>query len=252
MPDRPTFTLSGLNLPRQEDPLGLWELAAPASTSFVSASTAAQVPTWRVVLPPEPETERAALSDQHQALTDVNRALIRTQKELSEFGAGGQPSFAVDEPLAAPKAALWKEVAVLRAPQSYGLFDGQGSAERQTLHRRWTDFIAQLRQLLTTYAQIETACGAEEIGCTRVGWSGDFSTTWLAGATAQTQQQHLSTVKLALASRLALLRLVMVVASGAASLAATASVPGGQLLLIPATWRFVREALQELGSLQRA
>ena len=37
-----------------------------------------------------------------------------------------------------------------------------------------------------------------------------------------------------------------VVAGGAAGLAAKAAVPGGELLLLPASWRFVKEVLQEL------
>jgi hypothetical protein len=56
----------------------------------------------------------------------------------------------------------------------------------------------------------------------------------------------MQSVHLALRSRLALVRIVSVVATGAAGLAVKAAVPGGQLLLLPAVWKFVRDVLAEL------
>ena len=62
----------------------------------------------------------------------------------------------------------------------------------------------------------------------------------------EAMRTHLQSVHLALSSRIALIRIVSVVATGAAGLAIKAAVPGGQLLLLPAVWRFVRDALEEL------
>jgi hypothetical protein len=44
----------------------------------------------------------------------------------------------------------------------------------------------------------------------------------------------------------ALIRLVSVIATGAAGLAIKAAIPGGQVLLLPAAWRFVRDVLKQL------
>ncbi|HEY88291.1 MAG TPA: hypothetical protein G4N98_00970 [Thermoflexia bacterium] len=240
------FTLSGVTLPQQTDPLGLWAVAPPAAHSFAARDCVSQEPTWRVVLPPDPDAALAALAAQAERLACERRALARAQITLAELGAAGQPSFAVGAPLAAPQTALWEQVEELRAPQSYGLLDWRKNEERQTLSRRWSDFLEQLRRLVTNYARIETASGAQEIGLTRVSWTGDFTTTWLAGEAVCTRQQHIQAVQLALESRLTLLHLVAVVAGGAAGLAAKAAVPGGELLLLPAIWRFVKEVLQEL------
>ncbi len=240
------FTLSGVTLPQQADPLGLWAIAPLAAHSFAAGDGVPQEPTWRVVLPPDPDAAMTALAAQAERLACECRALARAQTTLAELGAAGQPSFAVGAPLAAPQAALWEQVEELRAPQAYGLLDWRKDEERQTLSRRWSDFLEQLRRLVTNYARIETASSAQEIGLTRVSWTGDFTTTWLAGATISTRRQHVSAVQLALESRLTLLRLVAVVAGGAAGLAAKAAVPGGELLLLPAIWRFVKEVLQEL------
>ena len=59
-------------------------------------------------------------------------------------------------------------------------------------------------------------------------------------------QLHLQAVHLALGSRIALLRLLIVVGTGAAKLALRLVVPGAQLLVLPAVWKFVRDVLREL------
>jgi hypothetical protein len=61
---------------------------------------------------------------------------------------------------------------------------------------------------------------------------------------------HLDAVKLAIASRLSLVQLVIVVATGALELALKASVPGGQVLLLPAVYRYVKDVLAELEGLR--
>jgi hypothetical protein len=57
---------------------------------------------------------------------------------------------------------------------------------------------------------------------------------------------HRQSVHLALGARIALIRIVSVVATGAAGLAVKAAIPGGQVLLLPAIWKFVRDVLAEL------
>jgi hypothetical protein len=57
---------------------------------------------------------------------------------------------------------------------------------------------------------------------------------------------HHEAVQLALGSRLALVRLLIVVGTGAATLALRLTVPGAQLLVLPAVWKFVRDVMQEL------
>ena len=65
-------------------------------------------------------------------------------------------------------------------------------------------------------------------------------------ATAPLMALHHKAVQLALGSRIALVRLLIVVSTGAAKLALRLTVPGAQLLVLPAAWRFVRDVLKEL------
>jgi hypothetical protein len=49
---------------------------------------------------------------------------------------------------------------------------------------------------------------------------------------------------------LALIRMVTIVATGAAGLALTLSIPGGQLMALPAVWKFVRDVLKEMSNIK--
>jgi hypothetical protein len=57
---------------------------------------------------------------------------------------------------------------------------------------------------------------------------------------------HHQSVHLALGSRLALIRLLTIVGAGATKLALRLTIPGAQLLVLPAAWKFVRDVLEEL------
>jgi hypothetical protein len=65
-------------------------------------------------------------------------------------------------------------------------------------------------------------------------------------------QLHHRAVHLALASRVALMRMVTVVGTGAAGLALRLTVPGAQLLVLPAAWRFVQDVLREWRNYQQS
>ena len=62
---------------------------------------------------------------------------------------------------------------------------------------------------------------------------------------ALTMQLHGQSVHLALASRQSLIRMVTVIAGGAAGLALKLSVPGGQWMALPAVFKFIRDVLRE-------
>jgi hypothetical protein len=239
------FELSGISLPEGEDPLGVWDVAEPA-VSFAVSAAAPEPPTWRVALPDDPEAGEVLLARREQRLTWSRRDLARAAQEVTALRQEGAVAFAApDDPLQAEKAALWETVAALQQPVS---FDAQlrTDAEQRALTEQWERFVARIRDLVSHYARIQTTVGGVDVGLTRVGWTGDFETRWSAAATTLQMQRHRDSVGLALGSRMALMRLVNVVVSGAAGLALRASIPGGQVLLLPATWRFVRDVLKEL------
>jgi hypothetical protein len=221
----------------------MWEAQAESAVSFGLESV--QAPTWRVQLPAEPEAAQAVLAGYRQAQERGRQDLARAQRELAQLGQAEEVSFGEIDELGACKSALQSAVDELSRPVSYGL-----DLDKQELYGQWNAFVEQVRQLVTNYAYVETALANALVGTTRVGWKGDFQTTWEASLEPEAMQTHLQAVQLALAWRLALMRTVSVIATGAAGLAVKAAVPGGQVLLLPAAWRFVRDVLKELRQLR--
>jgi hypothetical protein len=190
----------------------------------------------------------------------VDRQLTVFDPQEEEMGV----SFGVADELSAPKSDLLQSIARYQpAPETevvaYGLFRREkekaeeeveveaalAPEDRETM-AQWRAFVDQVRRTVGHYAHVETEMGAVMIGSTAVGWTGDFTTTWAADVAPAAMRVHAQSVHLALASRIALMRVISVVTTGAAALALKAAVPGGQVLLLPATWRFVRDVLAEL------
>jgi hypothetical protein len=238
-----SFTLSGVALPGDQDPLGIWSVSAEPAVSFSADKAVAAEPAWRIELPDSAEDIEAILTDKGRALELTGENLARVDQELARLSPT-VPSFAPSEEFSVQKNALLAAVDEVREPVSFGLLPEK--VKDQESYRQWIDLVAQVRQIVAHYARIETTIAGSNVGLTTVSWGGDFATTWESGVTANDMDVHVRSVHLALASRIALLRLVSVIASGAAGLAAKAAIPGGQVLLLPAAWRFVRDVLKEL------
>ena len=244
-PSTSRFTLSGIALPEGEDPLGLWTLPESSGVSFSAEAAPVEPPTWHIELSSSAEETRQVLDAQTRALALGERDLEQAKDALKALGTTEAVSFATDDPLAAQKAALLETLQKGQEPVAYGV-EPQAEAEQEEVYRQWLAFMEQTRELLSHYARIKTTAGETLIGITEVSWGGDFKTEWPADLPAASMQQHLQAVHLALGSRIALMRVFSVVGTGAAGLAVKATMPGAQILLLPATWKFVRDVLQEL------
>ena len=238
-----SFTLSGVALPGDQDPLGIWSVSAERAVSFSAGTNAPVEPAWRIELPDSVEDIEAILTDKDRALELTGENLVQVDRELARLSPT-VPSFAPSEEFSMQKNVLLAAVDEIREPVSFGLLPEK--VQDQESYRRWIDLVEQVRQIVAHYARIETAIAGSNVGFTTVGWGGDFATTWEPGVRPKDMGVHVRSVHLALASRIALLRLVSVIATGAAGLAAKAAIPGGQVLLLPAAWRFVRDVLKEL------
>ncbi len=238
------FTLTGVSRSEAEDPLGIWAVEAEA-VSFGAGEAAPDVLTWRVDLSENPEAAQTELAARAKALELSQRDLAHAERELARFDPSEPVAFGTGDRLTDPRQALRQSVTTLQRPVAFG----PGESERvmdSDAYKQWNSFVERVREMVSHYVRIETTVGGRFVGRTEVGWTGDFGTTWAPALTPSSIAEHRQAVHLALASRIALTRLVSVVATGAAGLAVKASVPGGQVLLLPATWRFVRDVLKEL------
>lgn len=236
-----TFAFSGFNTPENDDPLGIWDLETSAAVSY-GAGVEDRGLVWRVDHPESSLAAHSALLDQcarvelwEQDLDAVAQRLEILSPELS-YAAG----------FGAPEAELLAQVSALQSPVlSYGVGAPVATAYGE-IYEQAHALLLQFRRLVQHFARIETTTGGVSVALTTVDWTGDYGTTWLDGIAALDMRLHLEAVRLALASRHALLRLASVVTSGALTLTLKASVPGGQVLLIPAVYTYVRSVLREL------
>ena len=238
----PSFTLSNVMLPGGKDPLGIWDALQTSAVSFSAKSTASSEPTWHIELPESTADAQGLLTDKAQAIELVHQDLAHVDRELARLSPT-VPSFGPADEFSEQKNELLVAVDELREPVSFGLPKG---VQDQESYHQWMTLVEQVRQMIAHYARIETSIAGTNVGVTTVGWTGDFTTTWKFQATAEAMTMHLQSVHTVLGSRVALIRLVSVIATGAAGLAVKAAIPGGQVLLLPAAWKFVRDVLTEL------
>lgn len=227
--------------------MGLWAVQQAPALAFAAPAVASpEEPTWRAQLPASLAEATALLEAQARVQALAWQDLARVETDLMQLGRPAAASFSPTDPLASEKAALLNAVERLQpAPVAYALPASETPEEREIVEQ-WNAFTAEVQRIVTHYAHIRTTMAGIEVGLTTVSWSGDFATHWASGVQSSAMPLHVQAVQMALDSRLALLRVAAVVAAGAVGLTVKAAVPGGQLLLLPAVWRFVRDVLQEL------
>ncbi len=262
------FTFSGFAVDETVDPFGVWEATAPAGKAPSPEGLV-----WRAELPDAAvgldavlaRTEALRRGEGYLSQADVElQTMLKGIKPLAaqDFGSAAAYDFAVPptEDFHPQKQALrdmLSGLAGLDAPHmsgavAFGPADVlPAEAERrsfQEAYRRWLAFVEQVKQLTSLSSRVETSIAGELVGLTCVDWTGDFETLWLPGTATDRWEVHRRNVNLVLASRLALLRVISIVTTGAGSLIAKAIAlpPGAQVLLIPAAVRFIFDVVKVL------
>jgi len=226
------FVLSGATA--VVDPFGVWETPAPAA-----ATGRATRLTWRVELL-DAESGSRAISARAKAL---ERGMDQLKQEDINLYAQSQ---ALREALDNP--------ATLESPQLSGAVAfGQPGTDAEEKERagfqedlkRWLSFVEQVKQMVSSPADVETVVAGQRIGLTCVDLDGDFKTFWLPGVSSLTREAHRQNVQLMLASRVALLRVISVITTGAGGLIAKALVlpPLAQAALIPELIRVIARVM---------
>ncbi len=106
----------------------------------------------------------------------------------------------------------------------------------------------RLSRFLTHVAWVETRTGGRLVGQTVVSWTGKTRTVRSTATDREQGALHQRNVAVALASRLGLLRTMVVVAQGAAKVSVLLSAAGGvgAVAALPVAWRFVQQVLAEI------
>lgn len=220
---------------------GAWatQQAAAKSPDLPSAAEG----TWRLDLPPDPRAARSVLRAHDAALREDWNGVELAIRRLNHFIDAWQPGQAAQaKSLAAssPEDALAAALERIRSPQAKGLRDPLHTAREE-----FDAFVRRARELVSNYARIETTTGGQSIARTIVGWTGNFVLLGQNDATADFIALHRRNVQLALRRRAMLIRLLVVIGTGAAKIIVRLSIPGAQLLVLPAIWQFVRDVIGE-------
>jgi hypothetical protein len=126
---------------------------------------------------------------------------------------------------------------------SYALL--AGSPESRSLNEL-RDWLEGLTRLVTCLAWVETTLEGRPLGRTVVSWSGDMKTTWAPGLPPAQVDLHSRSLKAALVSRLALVRIASLTMQTAMRAAALAALPAGALWALPGAWKAVAQLIGEL------
>ncbi len=245
------FTVSGVKFPDGVDPLGIWQMPAIQTTLFTAeaadedSAIAEEVSVWRIQLPHNLEEADAVMRSQLHLVDQQQRYLdeIATQLKALDPTAPTHTPFVIGS--YNPQTVLLDSISALRLP-SKAFSISNTAVNYGALYGRCETLISRFQQVLSRRGRIETRIGGNLVGLTKIDWTGDFETIWEEGTAPLAMNVHVRAIRLASGSRLALLRILTIVGTGALGLAIKASIPGGQFLLIPAVYKFVRDMLEEL------
>jgi len=223
---------------------GAWTTGAEATGDFADGPPAVGA-LWRCEILADAGAAQLDWQAQATALQrdyeSIGQAIERLDRFIQAWAPGDlpQPKSLLNEP-SRPEDALARALQEIHAPQVKSLLP-----HSQIIAEEFDAFLRRARELMSNYAVIETSAGGLIIARTFVGWTGDFRSLWQRGVTADQVGLHWQNVRLALARRALLIRMVGVIGTGATKIVLRLATPGAQLLVLPAIWQFIRDVMAE-------
>jgi hypothetical protein len=247
--------MSDLDASWEDGLFGDWQ-TNDAIAKRMESDAAPQPSLWVMDLPADAQSASQHLAQQQSQLQHEQREIALAAQRLAAFADGWEPNEAAtskalgleSEIAPSPESKLAATLALANQPQAKGLLDDPLQAARAEFDR----FVERVRELTSSYAHIETKLAGRAIGLTVVGWMGDFKSAWDGKVSVEQIALHRQNVRLALARRAMLVKLLIVVSTGAAKIALRLATPGAQLLVIPAVWQFVKDVIAQIQALNTA
>ena len=241
MIDRYGFVLSNMTFPDEDELFGIWEVPPVAATAFAAAGESEPVgPLFEARLPAQPDEAERLLSAREAALGLSLNDLAKAEERMNALSTG--VSFAE---IGGPEADLQRAMNAIYFPLSFAA-DEAAREDKRGLIEQWRAFVAQVHRMISHFTTVITEIDGIPIGHTAVGWTGDFDNYLDDDPGPKYLDLHQKNVQLSLATRTAVIRLVIVVSTGAVKLGTRMGIPGAQILLLPDAYKFVRDVLKEL------
>ncbi|MGQ0600515.1 MAG: hypothetical protein ACT4QE_02320 [Anaerolineales bacterium] len=232
---------------------GMWEEASGGPISFAAPGASDEIPVWSVNVSADPRLATSQLDAGLEQVTSASEALSEAQTRIEALVKNspgvGEVSFAAPGvPLPPAERELMTALEHLKASErgavSFGLLpDGIDLAEAEN---KFKTVLARLTQSLAYYAFVETLIEGRLLCRTTLNWSSDTRTVWQSGLAVEQWALHRRTLELSVQSRATLMRTVALTVQSAIKISTLLAMPGGALLALPATWKFINEVLQEV------
>ncbi len=212
----PHILAPGLNL------LGVWHSPAAQSASGMPGDPP-QTILWQADLPRSANQARQILRTNQSLLLSASQALPEAERRLAAQTPAGLPG---NQPGGQSFGAPWDLLGDLQT----------GAAEAAR-------FFDAMRLALAPQARVETTLGGRVVGRSELSWNGSVQNAFIPNLTRQQAAQHRQVLAQVMLSRQSVMRMGVLIASSAASLASSAFTGPLSLLYV---YQFVRDLIAEI------
>jgi len=203
---------------------GVWHSPASGILPGGSLSTPApQTILWQADLPRSANQARQILRTNQALLLSASQALPEAERRLATQTPAGLPG---NQPGGQSFGAPWDLLGDLQT----------GAAEAAR-------FFDSMRLALAPQARVETTLGGRVVGRSELSWNGSVQNAFIPNLTRQQAAQHRQVLAQVMLSRQSVMRMGVLIASSAASLASSAFTGPLSLLYV---YQFVRDLIAEI------
>jgi hypothetical protein len=231
------------------EPLSLWGLkvTAPAMNRAQSfgerPSQTEETSVWSIKLPADDQQAYQDLARQAAMLNQRERTAetVNQYLHLATPPARTAESFNTGQPSFQEEWELWQHLDLLPESRAESLSFSAVTSGRE-VRQQFRQFMGQVSYLLRPTMQINSDQAGFYLAQTIVRASGGLETVWRDGLDLPQRALHQEVVETTLATRLAVLRFLSHIVTGAAALAARLAV--APALALPAAFRFTYNVIR--------
>ena len=183
---------------------------------------------------------------------DLPVAATRLTRAVGDAGpavAFGTPGAPPVEGAAERELVTWLDGGAGDGAVAFGVGDDAGWSAQAM--QELATLLDRLRSWIAPTALVRTSSGDVAVAVTALRWAGRTTTAVAAGAGAPELRLHHDVVELVAASRRAVVRVAGLAAEGVVRIGSRLALPGGPLIALPATWRFVHRVVDEMEGARR-
>lgn len=247
------------NLPAS---LGAWQMERPdLAFDFSENDSMAGSALWSCDLPeglPEAiQTLNRQESDMHRAIQRLERVPAQIESLVAQIQGTASPevSFGPVSIVEIGQAeGFFIEDLKALDPANLPIHFGIGDSSSQSWKTAFDQFqkaTDRIQFLINQLARVETRLGEKLIARTIINIKGDLQTEWEDPHNSEESALHLYSVRQALTSRAALLKMLSTAVQGALLAATLIGAPGSVLLALPATWRYIQTIMNQVSDSQQ-